>query len=57
MLSAHPRGQSRRSAEEVASAPYGRTLAAPGSGDTVRLWDTTTGAGLTTPTADHQGRG
>ncbi|MFF3484346.1 helix-turn-helix domain-containing protein [Streptomyces sp. NPDC002701] len=42
---------------EVAFAPHGRTLAVPGPADTLRLWDTVSGAAQTTLTAGHRGRG
>lgn len=42
---------------EVAFAPDGRTIAIPSLDDTVRLWDTASGAARATVTAGHHGRG
>jgi WD40 repeat protein len=41
----------------MAFAPDGRTIAIPGVDDTVRLWDTASGAARATVTAGHHGRG
>ncbi|MFE3858607.1 hypothetical protein ACFXPN_46690 [Streptomyces griseorubiginosus] len=51
------RGGSASSYGQVVFAPDGRTLAVPGAGDTVLLWDTATGTPLTTVTAGYHGRG
>ncbi|MEU9323094.1 helix-turn-helix domain-containing protein [Streptomyces canus] len=42
---------------ELAFAPDGRTIAIPSLDDTVRLWDTASGAARATVTAGHHGRG
>ncbi|WP_328779658.1 helix-turn-helix domain-containing protein [Streptomyces canus] len=42
---------------ELAFAPDGRTIAVPSLDDTVRLWDTASGAARATVTAGHHGRG
>ncbi|MFF7308992.1 helix-turn-helix domain-containing protein [Streptomyces sp. NPDC008137] len=43
--------------DDVAFAPDGRTLAVRGVADTVRLWDTASGAARGTVNADHRSRG
>ncbi|WP_449351638.1 WD40 repeat domain-containing protein [Streptomyces shaanxiensis] len=54
----HLEGRLGISYGEVVFAPDGGwTLAVPGAGDTVLLWDTATGTPLTTVTAGYHGRG